>query len=236
MRSRAEWDQWNSWQGNKNEFTRDTILSLIKFYPEPDTWLFGGLYQVKSRSPEKNAHSYEIQKLDQGKELIGRLKLTGPLPRGRAFHLENVYNRLTVSEILKNTYNGESFCGYENVSIDFTMLEIIYQNGRIDWQTALTNVKGIYLIADKKNGKIYVGSATGEIGIWARWGSYISTGHGWNKELVELGDVSLSYARENFRLTLIECWPFKTDDDIIRTRESFWKEAMLTREHGYNSN
>ena len=41
LRDRNEWDRWNSWQGTKNEFNRDLLVSIIKFYPEPNTWLFG---------------------------------------------------------------------------------------------------------------------------------------------------------------------------------------------------
>lgn len=238
LRDRSEWDAWNSWQGNKNEFNRDYVLSFIKFYPEDDTWLFGGIYKVLARGHEKNAHSYEIELSDQGRDLIGRLKIKASISRGRAFNLETLHDRLQVSEILKEPYSGETFCGYENVSLDFSMLEVIFRNERIDWKTALQNVKGVYVIADKKTGKKYVGSAYGDTGVWSRWSAYMQTGHGWNKELIGLVDrAGTDYAHENFRMTLIECWPFRADDSMIIRRENFWKEALLTRgKHGYNSN
>ena len=238
LRDREEWDDWNRWQGNKNEFTRDYVASFIKFYPEEETWLFGGIYKILSREFKKQAHSYKIELTNQGKDLIGRLKIKASIPRGRAFNLETVYDRLSVCEVLREPYSGELFCGYENVSQDFFMLEVIYKNERTDWKTALENVKGVYVIADKKTGKKYVGSAYGETGIWSRWSNYMNTGHGWNKELVGLlKDAGMEYAREHFRITLIECWPFKTDDRTIIERESFWKEALLTRgKHGYNAN
>ena len=118
------------------------------------------------------------------------------------------------------------------------MLETIIRNERMTWKSALQNIKGVYVIVDKKTGKKYVGSAYGETGIWARWRAYIETGHGWNRELIGLGNGDgNNYARDNFRITLIECWPFKTDDSAIISRESFWKEALLTRgKHGYNKN
>ncbi|AUD02173.1 GIY-YIG nuclease family protein [Spirosoma pollinicola] len=236
LRDRSEWHQWNSWQRNKNEFNRDRILSLIDFYPEHGEWLFGGIYEVQERGPEKNAHSYVVKLLDHGQDLIGRLKLTGSLPRGRAFKLETFYDNFKISELLRTPYAGKVFDGYEKVSLDLSMLEIIYKNNRTDWKTALESVKGIYLIADKLTGKQYVGSAYGDTGIWARWACYVNTGHGWNKELVKLTSNDPSYARTNFKITLIECWPFKTDDKTIIIRENFWKEAFLTKQHGYNSN
>ena len=58
-----------------------------------------------------------------------------------------------------------------------------------------------------------------------------------NKELVALLDgEDQDYARLNFRITLVECWPFKTDDRLIIQRENFWKDALLTRGNGYNAN
>ena len=103
----------------------------------------------------------------------------------------------------------------------------------------------------RKTGKKYVGSAYGNNGIWSRWCCYEQILHGNNKELkalfkenkeqdmleiVERKD-SRDYAMANFRFTLIECWPFKTDDSAIIHRENFWKEALLSRgDYGYNAN
>lgn len=238
LRDREEWDSWNSWQGKKNEFNRDYVVSFMKFYPEEETWLFGGIYKILNRGPKKNSHSYKIELLHKGHELIGRLKIKATISRGRSFNLKNLHDRIQISEILKECYSGEPFNGYENVSLEFPMLETIIGNERMDWKSALQNVKGVYVIVDKKTGKKYVGSASGETGIWARWSDYIQTGHGWNKELIDLvkGDDK-NYAHDNFRITLIECWPFKTDDSAIIRRENFWKEALLTRgKHGYNKN
>jgi hypothetical protein len=236
LRSKEEWNSWNSWRGYRDDFNRDFIFSIIKFYPEEDTWLFGGIYQVIARGREANHNSYQIKQIALGQELIGRLKFRGSLPRGRAFNLENCRNHLQISELLREPYTGEQFSGYQDISLDYPMLEIIYKNGRIDWQTALSSVAGIYLIADKLTGKKYVGSAYGSEGIWSRWKNYIENGHGWNKMLVGLNDVDLSYARANFKITLLECFPAKVENSVVFDRENFWKEALLTRRHGYNGN
>lgn len=109
---------------------------------------------------------------------------------------------------------------------------------RPDWKAALESVKGVYLIVDKSNGKKYVGSAYGTWGIWARWQCYVQTGHGWNDELTKLiAEEGLDYARRNFRISLLEYRPARTDDNVIIARESFWKEAVLSRVPlGYNKN
>lgn len=81
-----------------------------------------------------------------------------------------------------------------------------------------------------------MGSATGESGIWQRWESYVNTGHGENDRLKELiQTIGIEYA-DNFQFTVLEIADsLSTDDDIIR-RESYWKQVLQSREHGYNSN
>ena len=238
VKDRKEWDGWNSWRGTKDDFSRNYIFSLIDFYPEKDTWLFGGIYKVLSRNKKNNAHSYEIE-LDTYRELIGRLKFSFKRPsRTKAFYLESYYDALVVSEILKDSYSGEVFCGYESINHDFAKLEVIFKSEKPDWKAALRNIKGVYLIVDKSNGKKYVGSAYGDEGIWSRWSSYMVTGHGWNEELKRLiQKEGMEYARKNFRLSLLEHRSMKTDDNVIIERENFWKEALLTRGcFGYNKN
>ena len=231
-----EWHDWNRWRKNKHDFNKKYIISFMKFYPEYDTWLFGGIYKVLGKGA-KNDHSYKIELMDEGKELIGRLKISANFPRNRALLLKNFYDELSVSEILKEPYSGEVFCGYENISHDFKTLQIIYNKELPDWKTALQNIKGVYCIIDKKTGKKYIGSASGENGIWSRWNDYIINGHGGNNKMKKLiKQEGIEYARNNFRMTLIEYWPFKTNDKMVTDRETFWKSNLLTREFGYNDN
>lgn len=239
VRDQTEWDGWNKWRSNKDEFNREFILSLVHFYIEADVWLFGGIYKVLERNPENYSHSYKIESVSGYNELVGRLKIFLPRPgRARSVKLENYYNQMYVSELLKEPYTGAKFPGYEDINCDFVTLETVFRMGRPDWKAALENVKGVYLIADKSNGKKYVGSAYGEAGIWSRWQSYINTGHGWNDELTQLIErEGIEYARQNFRVSLLEYRPARTDDQLIIAREVFWKEALLTRVPlGYNKN
>lgn len=239
VRDRAEWKQWNTWRSDKDDFNRRYIFSLIDFYPEPDIWLFGGIFEVLSRSPEKKAHAYTVQLTQTGSDFIGRLKMQLKRPgRIKSVRFEKYYPQITVSELLREPYSGERFCGYENINHDFSTLETIFKSGRPDWKAALESVKGVYLIIDKQNGKKYVGSAYGDSGIWARWECYMGTGHGWNDELTRLiQQEGIDYARKNFRLSLLEYRPARTDDRAIIERENYWKEALLSRGiFGYNRN
>lgn len=239
VRDRDEWDLWNSWRSDKDEFNRTYIFSLIDFYPEPGIWLFGGVYKVIARTPVNQSHSYTVERISNHDELVGRLKIAFVRPgRSRSVRLEGYYSQMAISEILKEPYTGERFPGYEGINHSFASLEVVFRAQRPDWKGALENVKGVYVIHDTSNGKKYVGSAYGGLGIWARWSYYIETGHGWNDELTKLIDrEGIDYARRNFQITLLEYRPAKTDDKIIIERENFWKDALLSRgPFGYNLN
>ena len=156
---------------------------------------------------------------------------------GRAFRLERYINEFEFAEILPAQYSGERFPGYEFINHDFKILEPIFRSERDNWKAPLSSVKGVYLISDNRNGKKYVGSAYGDMGIWSRWACYIGTGHGWNDELTALIDEkTIGYARRNFRFSLLEIMSMTTSEKTVRARESHWKEALLTRKFGYNRN
>ncbi len=235
VRDRNEWRGWNSWRGNRDDFSRDFIFSLIRYYPQPDKWLFGGIFKVVERKQD----SYVINLEEQYKEYVGRLLIhyPGPGVRGRAFYLEKHYSNLVVSQIFDKPYSGEAFPGYENIEHGFSQLEAIFKQNKQDWKAALQNVKGVYLIVDKKNGKMYVGSAFGESGIWSRWSCYIGTGHGWNDELTALIKANgIDYARETFQFSILEYRSMKTDDQVLIDREQYWKRVLLSGAFGYNKN
>lgn len=242
-RDREEWKGWNEWRGGKDDFNREYIIGLIPDYHKIDKYVFGGVFKVIKRYDDwqETEVGYKVELTNQFKSLIGRLvvgfsRYQGL--RGRAFLLENFMDSMSIAEILENPYEGEEFPGYDNVRINFSSLELLVQNQKTDWRVALENVKGIYLIVDKFNGKKYVGSAYGDSGIWSRWCTYINTGHGYNDELVMLIEKNgIDYARKYFQFAILELRSMKTDDDTIINRESFWKEVLLTRGiFGYNKN
>ncbi len=239
VKDKNKWLGWNTWRDNRDDFSRKYIFALINFYPEKDTWLFGGIYEVVDKKEVNKSHSYKIKEVEKYADYVGRLKIKLEKPsRGRAFKLENHLDKMMVSEILKQPYSGEVFPGYDNINHDFSTLMPIFKNEKSDWKTALKNVKGVYVITDKSNGKNYVGSAYGDSGIWSRWSCYIGTAHGDNDELTKLiKKEGFEYAIQNFKLSLLEYRSMKTDDKVIINRESYWKEVFLSRgEFGYNLN
>jgi len=143
---------------------------------------------------------------------------------------------MEVLEILRKTFTVKEFPGYENVLVDFDLLKFIIDRGEPVWKTALSSVKGVYIVTDKNTGKIYVGSAYGKNSFWSRWSLYIKNGHGGNKELEAIiREKGLEYA-SNFQFAILEVRSKITDDEIIIKRETHWKNVLKSREFGYNEN
>jgi hypothetical protein len=239
VNDRAEWINWNRWRSVRDDFNRRYIFSLIDFYPEPGHWLFGGLFEVKERRDVRRDYGYEVELSTRFEHWIGRLKVKFQRPgRAKSLVFDNYCEKIEVVEVLRSSYDGEDFCGYDRINHSFERLEQIFTHSRPAWRTALENVKGVYLITDVNNGKRYVGSAVGIEGIWSRWNCYLGSGHGSNDELVKLiATKGRPYAQKHFRLTLLEQFSMKTEDALILERESFWKGVLLTRgDFGYNRN
>jgi hypothetical protein len=224
------WDRWVGWQQywpGRNDFNRPFIFSLMDFHPEPDIWLFGGIFQVLGLCDKR----YEVALMDHAAALIGRLKVRYPYKtRMTRPYLEGHYDGMVVSELLPRPYAGRVFPGYNELDLSFSELETIVRTSRPDWKQALELIKGVYLITDALAEKRYVGSAYGTAGIWSRWSAYAWTGHGGNVELrpLVLND-DLAYCRENLRITLLEHHVSTVSDETILAREVFWKTALRSR-------
>lgn len=229
--------EWQEYQTRGN-FTREMIVSLIEL-PPPNLWLFAGVYQVLSHERKSEKHvAYQTKLLPNQEDLIGRLiveharvgrpsYLIGPRDGG-AFYL---------SSIREKKLSVDEFPGYNVANISYSTLKIIIEQKVQSWFGALSNIKGIYFICDRKTGKGYVGSATGDSGIWQRWEAYSNNGHGGNKELRDILKNNGSNYRHNFQYSILEIADSHTSDEQIIKRESHWKDVLMTRvPFGYNAN
>ena len=121
------------------------------------------------------------------------------------------------------------FNGYNNVLLLHKDLQIITKYKAPQWENALKNVKGIYAITDISNGKIYIGSAIGENGIWQRWCSYAKGLTGGNKDFINIvKEKGEDYIRNNFTYSILEIFDMKTKDDYIIRREHHWMKVFQT--------
>ncbi len=129
------------------------------------------------------------------------------------------------------------FTSYNDVLLSFKELKNLIETDNVEWRDKLKAVNGIYGIADQSNGKLYVGSAYGDEGIWGRWKVYAETnGHGNNDMLVELLRNNKDYAWDNFQWFILETFPLDVTDDYAIHRENLYKLKLCTRMFGYNKN
>lgn len=237
LNNQAEMARWNeSGSGGKRKWHKH-IFHLVNFYPERDTWMFVGIYDVQGFDRKDCIHDVKLS--SDWKEYIGRLKINYHLTgMNRHRKLKPIYDDLMVKEVLPIPYEGEEFNGYENINLSFSKLaRIIRDQDTNSWKSALENMHGIYLITDYENGKQYVGSACGDYGLWGRWRDYVDTFHGGNKKLVDLKKKKgAAYFKQNLHFSLLETIP-KNNSSNILDREAHWKNILQTRKHGgYNEN
>lgn len=229
-------DTWQSYQSKLN-FSKPFVISLIQL-PERDRWLFVGAHAVVNVAwdDERQEHKYETVPVQACSELAGRLVVSHARTGRQAYLLgSSCADRLAVHALLPEAMQFEEFPGFKKVDLEWPDLAIICRHNTTSWRTALSNVAGVYLISDPTDGKLYVGSATGEGGIWGRWSQYVD-GHGNNVELFQLvGRQGLERARV-FRFSILEIADVHASQAEILERESHWKRVLLTRTHGYNAN
>lgn len=108
VEDKEEWKRWNEYKQEKDNFNRKYIFSLIDFYPEPDTWLFGGIFEVKERYDDvKKGRGYRVELSDICKNYIGSLKLHWKRDgREKARNYENCIPKFTLAELLTTPYTG----------------------------------------------------------------------------------------------------------------------------------
>ena len=148
---------------------------------------------------------------------------------------DGVAERVTVHEIKAEPLYLLEFPGFKKVDLAFADLAVLVRQRTTSWRVALSNVAGIYLVSDPEGGKLYVGSATGDGGLWNRWCQYVD-GHGNNVELFKLIMELGTERASSFRFSILEIADVHASRDEILERESHWKRVLLSRSHGYNAN
>lgn len=128
------------------------------------------------------------------------------------------------------------FPGYDNVLLNYGQLKEMVADSRwIRWQTALSAVQGIYLIADSEDGRLYVGKADGGERILGRWTSYAHDGHGGNVAMKQLVDLDPKRP-SRYWFSLLRVFGPQAPQAEVDAAESHYKEALLTRTFGLNLN
>ncbi|MFG0257791.1 MAG: GIY-YIG nuclease family protein [Phycisphaerales bacterium JB043] len=235
---------FENWQGHQNQknFTRPLILSLISM-PGRHKWLFEGVHRVIQvedfyrKKRRRWGYFYTTERCRRFDDVAGRTVVHFERTSRQSYlNADRWSDRLLVDEIKTDRMQALDFPGYLNVLLTKNQLDSLVRQQNDSWRSALSSVSGVYVITDRTDGCIYVGSATGERGIWGRWSSYARTGHGGNKDLKRLLRDRGDEHADNFQYAILETGDSRATQDEIMARESHWKQVLLTREFGLNSN
>lgn len=231
-------NQWLFWRNKMRYFdVGDIAVCFLKLSNE--TWLLTTIKKVTKELNVLNNINYEGKELKEYEQFFGRVIVKyHKSHQTQLRHYKSIKDKLIVIQILPTLFDGEDFPGYDKVRLSYSQLKTIIDRNKRDWIAALENQKAVYLITDTHTGKLYVGSATSEYGmLLQRWKNYVSNGHGGNIGLIELvKKEGFNYVKKYFQYSILENYNAKVDDDIILSRESWWKEIFKSREFGYNKN
>lgn len=231
METLLEGQYWN-YSKRKSYKKGQLTIGLIRLKSSDDLWLLFHIGKVTKDLNIFEGVGYEHKTLDEYEKYFGRLIVRFKNRSQTLIRVgSSVIDKCEVAEILPDIFDNDIFPGYDKVNITWDELSRVIKKGT--WKTALENQKGVYLITDTSNGKMYVGSAYGDDMILNRWKSYVKTGHGNN---VQLKKLSLKHIKTNFRFSILDIFKSTTDEQTIVERENWWKETLLSREFGYNMN
>lgn len=237
------------------EYTRSQGISSRQFPAEPERYwvilvadgqrrsrlwgVFENHGEITAERTNENRF-FDLHRSDLLKPLVNRLVVEWDTPRVWHRRATNAA-RMPVLEIADR--DQVSFPGYDKVLLTFHELgEMVSDRRYADWQVALSQVQGIYLITDSSNGKQYVGKADGAERILQRWRAYAQDGHGGNHALKDLAKISIGagggktdHAR-HFKFSILRVFGPSTSPSEVDDAEAHYKRALMTREFGLNRN
>jgi len=233
---------------------KDIVFQFIEMGAGSHRWLLIDVEKVISAEfGTKNSSGKSgiaiTERLPEYAPLFGRLIVKWTNLAQQFYYVDkDIVDDVKLQEILPNPYlehGGDDFEGYEAVCKSHRELKRIIE--KKDWVDALGRVYGVYVITDTKTGKLYVGSACGDDGIYGRWSAYLKSGY--DKDEVETGEYPnkklrqlvqrerMAYIEENFQYSILEIFPkSETGKQKALKREAHWKQVLQTRLFGYNDN
>jgi len=240
----ARRDLYNLYRTDKTEFLDyqnlqsrnvfDNVDYIVSFIGEEGIQSrFIGIYKVGIRKKNPaGLFEYKMEEIDGFDDLRERVIIRWNNPI--SWH-QWIKNEMEVIQIHPGLHYKQ-FTDYSDFILDFKELKEIIINQYEDWKRMLSITKGIYLISDTKTGKLYVGAAYGDEGIWGRWSNYILTnGHGGNKTLKEIIEVTPNHAL-NFQFSILMLLPRTVTSDEAIKKERLFKNKLGKNACGLNNN
>ena len=242
-------EHYQEYQGRSVFHKADQIVS---FYGLSGTRAgFLGVYDVRGHKParkgpiivdcpwsrkwrEDSQIFYDLQRDTRFDDFRDRLVIDWG--RGARSWVQRAANK-PVLEIREPGRRLPPFDDYLEFSITYAELKDLFSNEEAhrEWRARLSAVAGVYLILAEGSGDLYVGSASGEGGIWARWREYAKTGHGGNKLLRELIRSGAAYP-DQFRFSVLQILAKTISRDEVLRRERIYKAKLGSRAKGLNLN
>jgi hypothetical protein len=230
---RTDYKTFLEYQNNQSKDVFKDVEYIVSFIGEESVLArFIGVFKIEGKLENKVGFDYimcEVGGYDDLKE-----KVIIRWENAISWH-QWIKNEMEILEICPGL-RYKRFTDYFDLLLDFNELREIVLNQYNDWKKVLSVIKGVYLINDTKSGKLYVGSAYGEGGIWGRWSEYvISNGHGGNKMLKELIEKDDNYAT-NFQFSILMLLPKTITADEAIKKEQLFKRKLGTNSFGLNNN
>lgn len=239
---------WHKTAGNKMAFRNILTKYCLQFIrldkdSKYDQWLFLGAFEVGDIITYDCGHQiYNLKPIERFQNFVEKLIIKYQKKQGpkQAKIPISLIEDIEIVKVLEKPYVriDKKFEGYDHVSISFKELKNIINSNVDNWRELLWNVNCIYVITDKSNGKLYIGSTYGKDGIWQRWATYVNTnGTGGDKELIKLIKNDPDYAVKYFQFSILEVFLNQdSNNEQIREREIYWKNVLDSKNHGYNDN
>lgn len=239
---RTNHDWFLEYQSAQDQPVFHDVKYIVSFIGEESTSSrFIGVYEIldqqeKSTFDKDNLtdgnYIYKMQEVEGFEDLKERVIIKWN--NAISWH-QWIKNKMEVIEIQPGLHY-KRFSDYFDFILNFDELKEIVNNQYPDWKRMLSATKGVYLISDTKTGKLYVGSAYNENGIWGRWSEYVKTnGHGGNKSLIELIENDPDYGN-NFQFSILMLLPKTITPDEAIKKEKLFKNKLGTNSFGLNNN
>lgn len=181
-----------------------------------------------------NEYVHSIEKTDLLADLGGRLVIEWGKKTNAWYQWGN--NEKEIVSIHSNQI--KEFEGFDSLILTYDELKAIVEDSVLyaNWHTAMSSVYAVYLISDRVDGKLYVGSAYSENGgLLSRWSQYVKTKHGDNVLMkAKLKECPDRY--HDFQFQILQILPTTMTNEAVIRVESIWKNKLLTKQFGMNDN
>jgi hypothetical protein len=235
---RQKFEQYQSIQAIRNRQKSAAPHWAVFVVNYADETMFAGLYHAKyggllqKDTPQPHADGYDragevdVYQLELQQKLadmLGRLFIDWG--RGALAWVQYADRHDKPVTELRAAFQEPDFPGFLNFIQPLSRLS----NLPTGWISALKSCRGIYLLTCPKTKEQYVGSATGDQGLWGRWQDYIGNGDG--------GNIGLkSRDPSDYQVSVLEVAGSAATPDDIRAMEGRWQRKLRSLEMGLNRN